>query len=365
HKAREGGYEGAMYPWESTDTGEETTPRWTNPEPDGTRIRIWTGDTEQHISSDVTYAVMQYWRWTGDEDFFVNCGAEIVLDTAVFWGSRVKYNAAQDRYELDMQIGPDEYHENINNSVFTNSIVRWHLRTALSVLKWLEEKHSAKADDLRSRLGLSAKRLAHWQDVADKMFIPQDKDRGILEQFEGFFKLERVPLEYWAPRTTPMDAILGHEAIQHIMIIKQADVVMLMALLGEEFGPQEDRLRNWKFYYPLVDHGSSLSPSTHAWVAARLGLLDDALREFLYAAAIDLEDAKGNVRDGIHGAAAGGLWEAATFGFAGLHVKGDTFTVDPHLPEHWRSLTFHVNFRGQQHTVHLAREAESVKAGAD
>src|SRR5260221_1607276 len=356
NKAREGSYEGAMYPWESTDTGEETTPRWTNPAPDGTRIRIWTGDTEQHISADIVYAVMQYWHWTGDQDFFVRHGVEIVLDVGVFWGSRVKYNADQDRYELEMQIGPDEYHENINNSVFTNSMIRWNLRTALAVWQWIQAKYPDQANALRLQLDLTHERLAHWQHIVDKMFIPQDTERGILEQFENFFKLEPVALDHWNPRVTPMDAILGHEAIQHVMIIKQADVVMLMALLDDAFRSREEKLRNWNFYYPLVDHGSSLSPSTHAWVAARLGLLEEAYKEFLFGAGIDLEDAKGNVRDGIHGAAAGGLWEAAAFGFAGVQVEGDTFTVDPHLPEHWRSMTLHLSFRGQQHTIRLGKE---------
>ncbi|MEP6986966.1 MAG: hypothetical protein ABI970_15275, partial [Chloroflexota bacterium] len=118
NKAKASGYEGAMYPWESTDTGEETTPSWGDPQPDGTRIRIWTGDSEQHISTDITYGVLQYWHWSGDDNFLKQYGAEIVLDTAVFWGSRVE--SKNGRYELSQQIGPDEYHENIDNSVFTN-----------------------------------------------------------------------------------------------------------------------------------------------------------------------------------------------------------------------------------------------------
>ena len=103
-KARDNGYEGAMYPWESTDTGEETTPQWSNPQPDGTRIRIWTGDSEQHIGTDIAYAILMYWRWTGDDDFIRQHGAEMVLDTAVFWGSRVE--ARNGRYEISQQIGP-------------------------------------------------------------------------------------------------------------------------------------------------------------------------------------------------------------------------------------------------------------------
>jgi trehalose/maltose hydrolase-like predicted phosphorylase len=356
NKAKEAGFEGAMFPWESTDTGEETTPRWTNPAPDGSRIRIWTGDTEQHISTDIAYAVMQYWQWTADEEFFVKHGAEIVLDTAVFWGTRAEYNAELDRFELRMQIGPDEYHENIDNSVFTNSMVRWHLKTALDVRQWLLDQHPQEAAALLARLAITDERLAHWQQIIDKMVIFYDPDQGILEQFEGFFKLDRVDLSLWTPRTAAMDYILGHETIQHTMIIKQADVVMLMALLGDQVGDDAFKRRNWNFYYPIVDHGSSLSPSTHAWIAARIGLINEAYKEFLFAARIDLEDSKGNVRDGIHAAAAGGLWEAAIFGFAGVNPTGAEFSVNPNLPEDWQGMTFRVYRHGTQHVVRLTRE---------
>ncbi|MCS6870185.1 MAG: glycoside hydrolase family 65 protein [Anaerolineae bacterium] len=357
NKARANGYEGAMFPWESTDTGEETTPQWSHPQPDGTRIRIWTGDNEQHISTDIAYAVLQYWRWTGDDEFFVRYGAEIVLDTAVFWGSRAEYNAEQDRYELRMQIGPDEYHENVNNSAFTNSMVRWHLQQALVVRNWLLTHHREAGEALLTRLGITEARCAKWSEIAQKMYVPRDPETGVLEQFDGFFNLERLDLTHWQPRVANMDWILGHERTQRTMVIKQADIVMLMALLGDQFGSTEEQQANWDFYYPLVDHGSSLSPSIHAWVAARLGLLEDAYKLFMYAANIDLEDLKGNVRDGIHAAACGGVWQAVAFGFVGLGLdeRGE-LQVKPNLPPHWRSVTLRAYHRGQIRTIRLTAE---------
>ncbi|HVO43206.1 MAG TPA: glycosyl hydrolase family 65 protein [Aggregatilineales bacterium] len=358
HKAAEAGFEGAMFPWESTDTGEETTPHWTNYGPDGTRIRIWTGDTEQHISTDIIYAVMNYWRWTCDDEFFARYGAELVLDTAVFWGSRVEYNADRDRFELTMQIGPDEYHENINNSVFTNTMVRWHLRTALQVYDWLHAHHPDQAETLLARLKITPERIARWQQIVDKMYIPYDAQRQIFEQFDGFFNLTPLELSYWQPRTQNMDYILGHDLTQKTMVIKQPDVVMLIALLGDEFGTPEAKRRNWDFYSRVVDHGSSLSPAIHALVAARLNLVREAYKLFIYATSIDLEDAKGNVRDGIHGAAAGGIWQAAIFGFAGLTLRDGHMEFDPVLPAHWNSVTFRIYQGGQQRTVKLTNQGE-------
>jgi len=354
-KAKANGYEGAMYPWESTDTGEETTPQWSDVQPDGSRIRIWTGDNEQHISSDIAYTTHKYWRWTGDDDFLIKYGAEMMLDTAVFWGSRVEYNADHDRYELSQQIGPDEYHENIDNSVFVNRMAQAHLKSALDVLAWLKTNDSVAADRLIAALDLNTTRLDKWRDIVAKMFIPFDHEKAIHIQFPGFFDMEYIPVPHYQPRTTSVQAILGHARSIQTQVIKQADVVMMMALLGHElsipegFDPLQVMLNNWNTYYPRTDHGSSLSPAMHAWVAARLGLLDEAYDMLDHAVHIDLQDNKGNVRDGMHAAACGGVWQAVIFGLCGLRISRDgALITDPRLPAHWRRVSFNVYYRGEK-----------------
>lgn len=349
-KAVESGYEGAMFPWESTDTGEETTPRWSDPQPDGSRIRIWTGDSEQHISTDISYSILQYWRWTGDDVFIQKHGAEIVLDTAVFWGSRVE--PKNGRYEISQQIGPDEYHENVDNSVFTNRMVVWHLTQALDLLDWLNQNAPADAQRLAGSLKLTPERLAYWRDIIAKMYIPFDEEKQFHIQFPGFFDLEYIPVPHYEPRTLSVQAILGHTRSVQSQVIKQADVVMLMALLGDQVGNQEVMLNNWNTYFPRTDHGSSLSPAIHAWVGARLGLGEIAYELFQHAAAIDLRDNKGNIRDGIHGAASGGLWQALVFGFCGLQInEAGELVTDLRLPDHWKRVSFNVNYRGERQHI--------------
>ena len=347
-KAQEAGYEGAMFPWESTDTGEETTPQWSDPlPPDNERIRIWTGDNEQHISTDIAYSILQYWDWTGDDEFLINYGAEIILDTAVFWESRVE--EMNGRYELHDQIGPDEYHENISNSVFVNRMVVWHLEEALKLLTWLKQEASDKSHELIEQLNLSSERLAKWQDIIDRMYVPFDEEQQIHVQFDGFFDMEFIPVQKYEPRVGGIWGYLGHERALQSQVIKQADVVMLMALLGEQLASHDVLVNNWETYYPRCDHGSSLSPAMHAWVAARLGLTDVADHMFEHAYNIDLEDNKGNVPDGIHGAASGGLWQALVFGFCGLRLEDGQPVIDPKLPSHWKKVSFNVVYRGQKY----------------
>ncbi|MBC7814921.1 MAG: glycoside hydrolase family 65 protein, partial [Burkholderiales bacterium] len=354
--ARINGFEGAMFPWESADTGIETTPKWSDPLPDGSKIRIWTGEREQHISTDIAYAVWQFWRWTGDDAFMRNHGAEIVLDTAAFWGSRVE--PKDGHYEISEQIGPDEYHEGVDNSVFTNRMVVWHLETALKLLKWLELTSPVDAARLTAVLDLNPSRLAHWKDVIANMLIPYDEEKRIHVQFPGFFDLEYVPVPDYEPRTMSVQQILGHHRSTQTQVIKQSDVVMLIGLLGEELAERDVLLNNWNTYYPRTDHGSSLSPSVHARVAAQLGLNDAAIHMFQHAASIDLGDNKGNVHDGIHAAACGGLWQAAVFGFGGVRLdEGGALKIQPNLPAHWKRVEFTIFHRGEKKRITLTNEA--------
>jgi kojibiose phosphorylase len=288
-----------------------------------------------------------YWRWTGDDEFMGRYGAEMVLDTAVFWGSRVQ--AKNGRYEIPQQIGPDEYHENVDNSVFTNRMVVWHLQAALDMLNWLRTNAPDDAKRLTAALDLNDHRLAHWHDIIEHMVIPFDEEQQIHIEFPGFFDLEYVPVPLYEPRQESVQAILGHGRTVQTQVVKQADVVMLMALLGEQVGSREVMLNNWNTYFPRTDHGSSLSPAVHAIVAARLGLGEAALEMFEHAAGIDLRNNKGNVRDGIHGATCGGIWQAVMLGFCGLQLSDEQKPViKSRLPAHWRQVSFRIYYRGER-----------------
>ncbi|MBN1642437.1 MAG: beta-phosphoglucomutase [Anaerolineae bacterium] len=353
-KARAEGHAGAMFAWESAATGDEVTPRFV-PGPHGKElIRIWCGDIELHISADVAYAVYQYWRATGDHEWMRRRGAEIVLETARFWESRSEWHAAHQRYEIRDVIGPDEYHEHVNNNAFTDRIVAWHLGAAARILEWLRKEWPSDAQRLSSQLDLSAQRIAHWQDIAQRLYVPTDEQRGLIEQFEGFFALEDIDLDDYEPRDRSMQVLLGIEGANRRQVLKQADVLMLLYLLRDEFTDQVLRT-NWDYYAPRTDHtyGSSLGPAVHAALAAQLGRPDEAYTHFLRAARVDLDDVRGNSAEGIHAASAGGLWQAVVFGFAGVRLTDAGPVALPRLPRGWRRLRFRLSHLGKRYELDL------------
>jgi kojibiose phosphorylase len=323
-------------------------------------IRIWTGDLELHVTSDVAYAIWQYWQVTGDDRFMRGVGAPILLETARFWESRMEEDEdIPGRYSISDVIGPDEYHEHVDNNVFTNRMVAWHLQTASEVLAWLERVAGQQAAALRGRLELTAERLQHWQEIAEKLVILHDPETGLYEQFEGFFKLPEVDWRAHAGRTTSMQELLGIEETNRRQVLKQPDVLLLLCLLREQVTDQVWRA-NWDYYVPRTDHsyGSSLGPAIHAWAACELGRPDEAYEHFMRAARADLQDVRGNAGDGIHAASAGAIWQALVFGFAGLQVEDGGYRTRARLPAGWQRLAFTFYHRDKRHKVDLRRGQE-------
>jgi trehalose/maltose hydrolase-like predicted phosphorylase len=134
---------------------------------------------------------------------------------------------------------------------------------------------------------------------------------------------------------------------------------MLLALLPDRF-PAEVQQASYEYYLSRCGHGSSLSPSIHALVSARLGRDRDAARFFQEAGAIDLDDTMGNAAGGVHIAAQGGLWQAAVFGFAGLSAGAHGLQIEPRLPARWHEIDFRYRWRGRRARIAVDAVAETV-----
>jgi beta-phosphoglucomutase len=348
---------GARYAWESAQTGDEVTPTHI---PDfkqrGRLIRVWSGDIEYHVTADIAHALWQHWRVTGDDGFMQDVGVPILLETAVFWEDFVRKE--DDHYVLRDVLGPDEYHEHVNNNVFTNRMVAWHLRMAGEMFGWLGDRAPEAAAAWADELGIDDGRLDHWREIADHLVILYDPDTGLMEQFEGFFDLKEFDWEGHKDRNQSVQAILGIEQTYEYQAAKQADVVLLLCLLNDEYDRRTVEV-NYDYYTPRTDltEGSSLGPPVYAWAACMAGRPDEAYEHFMTAARIDLWDRRGDVSEGMHIASAGGLWQAVVFGFAGLRLTADgSYTLNPRLPSGWRRLAF---------SFYLGDERIAVDLGPD
>lgn len=320
-EARRRGLEGARFPWESADDGFDVTPRQFE-SPEGEIVPIRTGLHEEHVVADVAWAAHHYAYWTGDRDFYLGRGSDLVIDTARYWASRIRVDS-DGRGHLEGVIGPDEYHEMVDDNAFTNVMARANLR-------WAVEVGDGRGDVSQDEMSL-------WSDLAARLVDGLDEVSGIYEQFNGYSQLESLLIEDVAPPPIAADILLGRAGVARTQIIKQADVLMLHHLIPDEVAAGS-LSPNLDHYLPRTAHGSSLSPAIHASLLARAGRVDEALEWFRLAARLDLEDLTGTTAGGIHLATMGGLWQALAFGFLGLRVTAAGVEVDPRLPDEWDGL---------------------------
>jgi kojibiose phosphorylase len=342
--AQSRGYKGAMFPWESADTGEETTPAWAK-NFDGSLIHIRTHEMEHHITADVTYAVYQYYVATQDIRFMLKCGFEMIFATARFWASRVEYNPRLKRYEIKHVIGPDEFHEDVDNNAYTNSMARFNLLVAYGMHQKMKRLYPKEYRHLSKKIGLKRSEAEEWKKIAPKIVFNL-KRNGLIEQFDRYFRKKKIKLSSLKKRPIPpIPKNIKMKDLYKTQLVKQADVVMLLYLLSGNFDIKTKK-KNFYYYLKRTVHKSSLSAAVHAAIAAEIGNIRMAYRYFDVAANMDLTLLYGNTDDGIHAASLGVTWQAAIHGFAGIKISHETLCINPRLPEKWEELCFYLKWQG-------------------
>ncbi len=358
--ARQNGFSGAQFPWESADTGHETTPKWTA---DGIH-RIWTGEEEIHVSADVAYGVLTYVQATGDIGFMLDFGAEILFETSRFWVDRLEHQAEQDRYVLTSVIGPDEFHEHVDNNAFTNRMAQWHLTQAARVHEELAKDHPQALAKIAKKIDLQPGAAARWKATAEKIFIPFDTSRSLIEQFEGYFSLKEVPVTEWDQNNMPCyPQGYDHFNSGETTLLKQPDVVMLIYVLPDEFS-DEVKKANYEFYEQRTLHKSSLSPAIHSIMGIEVGDTERALQYFRRSAFVDLTNNQGNTQDGMHAASAGGTWQSLVCGFGGFRVMHGQMTFKPWLPAEWSDIHFRLKWHGNTVSVTITHDGAMFRLDA-
>lgn len=335
-KAKSYGFDGAFYAWESQEGGYDACSDYNVVDVFTKRpMRTFFKDKQVHISAAVVYALDKYVKITGDTSVLDEGGCDVIRECAKFYRSLLLKRLDSDTYEIHDVIGPDEYHERVNNNAYTNAMARFVFRTAA---KYLNDQEYA--------------------DLTEKIYMPRCKD-GVIEQFDGYFDLEDCsidevrgrlldPKEYWGG---------AYGVASHTQVIKQADVVAMLAMLPEEFSDETKRV-NFKFYEPRTEHGSSLSACMYSMLSCKTGDAEFAYPFFMKSAEADLHSGgkewAGLVYiGGTHPASEGGAWMVAVFGFAGLEIKDGEITCKPRLPKAWKGMNFKINYKGSVYKIEI------------
>jgi alpha,alpha-trehalose phosphorylase len=340
-RATQLGHRGAMFPWR-TINGEEASAYYA------------AGTAQYHINADIMYALRKYVLATGDEHFLENYGAEMLVETARLWRDLGFYSKAKGgKFCINSVTGPDEYNAVVNNNAYTNLMARENLRYAAEVVHALRTTRPEAYNALVLKTGLEYSEVDAWERAAENMYVPYDETLMIVPQDDSF--LDREP---WDFQNTPADRypllLFYHPLnIYRKQVIKQADVVLGMFLLGDAFSI-EDKKRNFEFYDPLTTGDSSLSSCVEAIIAAQIGDTDKAIRYGMAALLMDLADVGGNVRDGCHIASMGGTWMMLAYGLGGMRDYDGKLSFWPRrAPEDDAILRFRVAYRGQSMEIKI------------
>jgi alpha,alpha-trehalose phosphorylase len=350
-RARAVSQKGALFAWR-TINGEEASAYYA------------AGTAQYHINAAIALGVVKYVDITGDKDFLYECGAEILVETARLWLDLGFFSERHDgRFCIHRVTGPDEYTTVVNNNTYTNLMARDNLRFAADAIDQVREASPQHYEALVRRTGFETGEAVEWRRAAERMYIPFDTRLQIHPQDDEFLDLEPWDFANTSPGKYPLLLHFHPLVIYRHQVIKQADVVLAMFLLGPEFD-LEQKKRNFDYYDRITTGDSSLSACIQSIVAFELGYDELALTYLISALLMDLGDTSGNVKDGCHIASMGGTWMGVVYGLAGLRDYGGRLSFHPHRSV--QTLAFRLIVRGQQLAVRIeaGRVTYSLETGA-
>jgi len=347
-RALELSHKGVLFPWR-TINGEEASAYFP------------AGTAQYHINADIAFGIHKYISATGDDNFLMENGLEIIIETARFWYDLGDYIPGFDgAFCIHEVTGPDEYTALVNNNLYTNIMARENLLYASGYLNELEITNYKFYRDFINKFNISNEEIESWKNAASKMRIPYNSDFSLYAQDDAF--LNRP---VWDFEGTPKDKypLLLHFhplSIYRYQVIKQADLVMALFLQGKYFSLAEKK-RNFDYYEKLTTGDSSLSACIQGIVGTELGYLDLAKKYLKQTALIDLKDLNGNVKDGVHTASMAGSWMSVVYGFAGMRDSGDKLSFSPRLPSGLEEISFKINYSGCLLHVKVLKENVDYK----
>lgn len=373
--ARQHGYQGAMFPWQSGSDGrEETQVVHLNPV-----SGKWGDDyscLQRHVSLAIAYNTWQYVHMTGDRAFLEAYGAELLLSIALFWSHRCKLDPKTQRYSIEGVMGPNEFHEKmpgadkggLKDNAYTNIMTVWLLERACEIIKALPRQIS---DTLLPKLGIDENEQVRWLDISKRMFV--GIKNGLIDQYDGFLDLQELDWDAYRQKYGDigrMDRLLKAEGKDPdaYQLSKQGDLMMLFYVLPFHTVQQilqnlgitftlADLRSNYEYYEKRTTHGSTLSLGVHAHIACLFGDTETATRWYHTALHADLGDIQGGTtKEGIHVALMASTITLMLFAFAGIDVSGDILQINPALPPAWKRTNFKLTFRGIAYNIDVSQQ---------
>lgn len=329
-RARELSLRGALFPWR-TINGDEASAYYA------------AGTAQYHIDADIAYALRKYVEVTGDDGLLWDIGVEMLIETARMWADLGFHRDGH--FHVYGVTGPDEYTALVDDNAYTNLMARMNLEYAVACVERMRSEQPSRFEELGRRVGLADGEVHEWRLAAERMYVGYDEQLGITKQDDSFLQKEHWDFGAVGTDRHPLLLHFHPLTIYRYQVLKQADVVMAMFLLGDRFDPELKRA-NFHYYDPLTTGDSSLSACVQAIVAAEIGEEELAMHYFRRALFTDLADLHRNTTDGIHLASAGGVWIALIYGMAGMRDSGGAISFDPRLPKEWRAIVFKLLVRG-------------------
>ena len=308
---------------------------------------------EIHRNGAIAYAIFNYIRHTGDQDYLSEYGLEVLIAISRFWAQRCNWSDEKKKYVILGVTGPNEYENNVNNNWYTNTLAVWTLKYTLSSLDRLRTDNHVRYNSVITRTGFDpVKEMAHWNEIINKMYFPVDHDLGIFLQQDGFMDKVQMTASELNQAERPLNQHWSWDRILRSVFIKQADVLQGIYLFEDDY--DEDTIRrNFDFYESRCVHESSLSPSIHSILAARLHDIDRAYELYLRTARLDLDDYNLEVKDGLHITSMAGTWLSIVEGFGGMRIRNDRVCFNPVIPPAWQSYSFIIRFRNNPFTIEV------------
>ena len=325
HNARQQGLKGALYPM-VTFTGVECHNEW--------EITF----EEIHRNGAIAHAIFNYATYTGDMDYMLREGLDVLCGVARFYTDRVHFSNRHGKYMIHGVTGPNEYENNVNNNWYTNRIAAWSIGLFVTQARRASQER-------RRELAITEDELAHMVDVVEKMYYPEDAELGIFVQHDTFLDKELMPASDIPAGERPINQHWSWDHILRSCFIKQADVLQGLYFLNHLYDVETIR-RNFDFYEPMTVHESSLSPCVHSILAAQLGYRQKAVEMYQRTARLDLDNINNDTDDGLHITSMAGSWLAMAHGFAGMRTT-DGLSLSPFLPDAWQGYAFQFHYRGR------------------